>query len=84
LAEDAAAEGLARAFQHWSRVSRFESPAGWAYRAGLNWALSLLRRRRRESRRSIDDVVHLEEPDPTIYAALQGLDLNHRRVVVMR
>jgi len=49
LARDAAAEGMARAFQHWTKVSRYGNPAGWAYRAGLNWATSRLRKFRRES-----------------------------------
>ena len=43
LGREIAAESLARALERWDRVSRMDSPGGWAYRVGLN----LLRRHHR-------------------------------------
>lgn len=44
LAEEATAEAMAQAFQHWAKVSTYDSPTGRVYRVGLNWATSRLRR----------------------------------------
>ncbi len=48
LASEAVDEGMARAYQHWSKVSSHQNPAGWVYRVSLNWAISRLRKRNRE------------------------------------
>lgn len=50
LAEELANEALVRVWERWSRVSRLESPEGWAYRVGVNLGRSRLRRRRAEVR----------------------------------
>jgi RNA polymerase sigma-70 factor (ECF subfamily) len=44
-ADDATAEAFARAYQHWARVSKMTSPAGWTYRVAQN----LLRRDHRRT-----------------------------------
>jgi RNA polymerase sigma factor (sigma-70 family) len=43
---EATAEAFARAYQHWPRVSRMESPSGWTFRVAHN----LVRRRARRAR----------------------------------
>lgn len=48
LASEAVDEGMARAYQHWPKVSAHQNPAGWVYRVSLNWAISRLRKRNRE------------------------------------
>src|SRR3546814_10880547 len=58
LAQEATDEALARAYERWPTVSRLERPEGWIYRVAMNWALSILRRRRRSQHR-------LYEPDET-------------------
>lgn len=86
LAADATDEALARAFERWSMVSRLDRPEGWVYRVGLNWSLSVLRRRRRSPHRLYERPV-LDGPqpaDPDLHAALGALDVKHRSVVVCR
>jgi RNA polymerase sigma-70 factor (ECF subfamily) len=93
LGRDAASEGFARALQRWNRVSRYDNPAGWVYRVGLNWALSRRRRSRREvlvgdtgsdDRRAISPVLAPAVADPSITTALKTLSIDHRAVVVGR
>src|SRR5690606_3996846 len=50
LAHEAVDEAMARAFQRWNKVRSYENPTGWVYRVAMNWALSRLRRRKREVR----------------------------------
>lgn len=84
LAAEATDEAFVRAYERWSTVSRGNPPA-WVYRVAMNWALSILRRRRR-------GVHRLYEPpnddaavaDPAVHAALAELDPKHRSVVVCR
>jgi len=48
VAAEATDEAMTRALARWRRVSGHDSPAGWVYRVGLNWAISRWRRLRRE------------------------------------
>ena len=87
LAADATDEAMARAYQHWRTVRNHNNPSGWAYRVGLNWARSRMRRRKREVRG-----FRLEEragaefapSDPALATALAELPLPQRAVVVLR
>ncbi|MGE3621482.1 MAG: RNA polymerase sigma factor [Acidimicrobiia bacterium] len=86
LADDAADEAMTRAYERWPTVARLEKPEGWVYRVGMNWALSLLRRRRRRSEPLYDPMV-TDGPrivEPAIHAAIGDLDAKHRSVVVCR
>lgn len=85
LAADATDEAMARAYERWTTVSRFERPEGWVYRVAMNWALSILRRRRRSQHRLYepgDTAVAIRDPD--VHAALGELDVKHRSVIVCR
>lgn len=87
LGREATDEAMARAYQHWRSVSRYNNPEGWAYRVGLNWARSRLRRTKREVRGfRLDDkpATELVPADPMISAALEALPLAQRAVVVLR
>lgn len=85
LAEEATAEALARTYQHWERIRHYDSPAGWAYRVGLNWATSRLRRRRPLRLQDHDEGrADVSMFDPALHAALLGLEVDQRAVVVMR
>lgn len=86
LGRDAAAEGMTRALQRWRKVSSYDNPAGWAYRAGLNWARSRRRKLVRELQTSSPDRAGEAErgTDPQILDALCHLSLDHRAVVVGR
>lgn len=86
LAAEAVDEAMARAYQRWDRVSGFDNPGGWVYRVALNWATSILRRRRRapqpHAERGPTDVGPISEPD--VAAALSELPARQRAVVVCR
>ena len=87
LAGEATDEAMARAFQHWSRVSTLDSPTGWAYRVGLNWSRSILRRMRRQPPHWLaqPNTQHDAAPlDPSVTAALRELPPGQRAVVVCR
>lgn len=87
LAAEATDEAMARAFQHWARVSTLDSPTGWAYRVGLNWSRSVLRRVRRRPPQWLaqSNTQHDAAPlDPSVTAALQQLPHGQRAVVVCR
>ena len=95
LAEDAADEAMARAFQKWSEVSRFENPAGWVYRVGLNWSRSWKRSAQRRKRRE-EKVAHSDlrttsagtqvplSDSQVLIDALAQLSVEQRAVVVLR
>ena len=88
LGRDAAAEGFARALQRWPKVSRYDNPAGWIYRVGLNWARSRRRKTRREAPESAgrnhEGSTDLLVVDPQIQVAIDRLSSEHRAVVVAR
>ena len=89
LARDAASEGFAKALARWNRVGRYDNPAGWIYRVGLNWGRSRWRRSRREvSEHATNDVerpaADTEPSDPRVIPALRQLSVDHRVVVVAR
>ena len=86
LAAEAVDEAMARAYQRWDSVGRYDSPGGWVYRVALNWSTSVLRRRRRPLPAVHDigptDVGPIDEP--AVAAALAELDVRQRAVVVCR
>jgi RNA polymerase sigma-70 factor (ECF subfamily) len=85
LAVDATDEALARAYERWPKVSMLERPEGWVYRVGLNWATSVLRRRRNHQR--LYTAMPIDSPvisDPAVHASIAELDIDHRAVVVCR
>ncbi len=85
VAAEAVDEAMARAYERWPTVSRLDRPEGWVYRVAMNWALSILRRRRRSEHRLYDpgsDTTAVSDPD--LHAALGSLDAKHRAVIVCR
>jgi DNA-directed RNA polymerase specialized sigma24 family protein len=49
LAAEAVDEAMIRAYRRWRSVRDYHNQAGWVYRVGLNWAVSQLRKTRRET-----------------------------------
>lgn len=86
LAEDAVNEAMVRAYERWERVAGLESPEGWVYRVAVNWATSRLRRRKFLSTSSVPDLASDTQhvADPKVFAAIRGLPLRHREVIVAR
>lgn len=87
LATEATDEAMARAYQRWDHISSFESPEGWTYRVGLNWARSVVRRRRRFQVVALPDDLEgsvAEMGDPALRRALGRLPVDQRAVIVCR
>ena len=85
LAADAVDEAMARAYQRWSAVSRYDNASGWVYRVALNWAISHLRRRRRRTAPLLQGQTGEPQlPDPVLAAAVRSLPVAQRSVVVLR
>jgi RNA polymerase sigma-70 factor (sigma-E family) len=88
LAEDLVAEGFARAWASWPKVSQHPAPRAWVLRTALNLRVSWWRRRRREVPLiGADRVVpppSTEGIDPSLMAALNRLSGRQREVVVLR
>lgn len=86
LAADAVEEAMTRAYERWRSVSGYANQEGWIYRVGLNWAISRVRKARRETvtdqppEQAGEDLV----PDPDLYRALGKLSVQARAVVVLR
>jgi RNA polymerase sigma-70 factor (ECF subfamily) len=86
LAADAVDEAMTRAFQHWRTVQNYDNQAGWAYRVGLNWARSRLRKRKREvlAERMPEEPTEVRFTDPDLDRAVKSLPVDARAVVVLR
>lgn len=86
LAAEAVDEAMTRAYARWAKVAAFDNPGGWVYRVGLNWGISVLRRRKRQTppgpRAEVVAAPHAAEP--AIAAAVATLDPDQRAVVVCR
>lgn len=85
LGNEAADEAMTRAYQRWRTVCEYANPVGWAYRVGLNWAISRKRRAKREvviavPERGIED----SDFNPEIEAALAEISIEQRAVLVLR
>jgi RNA polymerase sigma-70 factor (ECF subfamily) len=84
LAAEAVDEAFTRAYERWGSVS-LQNPPAWVYRVAMNWALSVLRRRRRSQHRLyLPEAADHPIADPAVHAALAELDPKHRSVVVCR
>jgi RNA polymerase sigma-70 factor (ECF subfamily) len=86
LAADATDEAMARVFQHWRSVQTYDNQPGWAYRVGLNWARSRMRKRRREVLTDVFPQASIEVrmSDPDLDRAVKALPLDTRAVVILR
>jgi RNA polymerase sigma-70 factor (ECF subfamily) len=97
LAVEATDEAMARAYPRWDKLRRYDNPAGWVYRVGLNWARSYHRRLARrlpfahpagpeqpEQPDQLGRIGSAGVADPEIRTALLELPLRQRAVVVCR
>jgi RNA polymerase sigma-70 factor (ECF subfamily) len=84
LAQEATDEAMVRAYVRWDKIRAYDNPGGWVYRVGLNWARSVRRRVQRALPFHDRPVVDATVTDPANFAALRGLDVGLRAVVVCR
>jgi RNA polymerase sigma-70 factor (ECF subfamily) len=88
LAEDLVAEGFARAWASWSKVSKHPAPRAWVLRTALNLRVSWWRRRNREiplvGAECASPPASTEGLDPSLMAALNRLSARQREVIVLR
>ena len=88
LAEDLVAEGFARAWASWSKVSSHPAPMAWVLRTAVNLRVSWWRRRRRElplvGADGVSQPASGQGIDPSIMAALNRLSARQREVIVLR
>lgn len=86
-AQDAAAEGLARALASWGKVQTMDNARGWVLRVTTNVALDMVRRGRRVT--GLPEIPGLDELDRAtlrvaLTEALSLLPARQREVVVLR
>jgi RNA polymerase sigma-70 factor (ECF subfamily) len=88
LAREAVDEAMVRAYDRWSKVSRYENREGWVYRVAYRWAIDRLRHRTRE-RRYLPRLASGSEPEmtaivePGLGRALSALSVEQRSVIVL-
>ncbi|MDY7105212.1 MAG: sigma-70 family RNA polymerase sigma factor [Actinomycetota bacterium] len=85
LAQDAADEAVARAYERWHDVSTMASPDGWLYRVAFNVARRRLRRRSLEARllrRGRPE--HAAPPAGELWLVVAELPERQRLAVVLR
>ena len=94
LAEDQLAEGFARAWASWRKVSRHPAPRAWVVRTALNVGASRWRRRSREVPLADHDASAPTSPGPAapsiagtdldVLSAVRQLPDRQREVIVLR
>ncbi len=88
LAEEAAAEAFARAYDKWSRVRKMASPNGWVYVVALNEVRGALRRRRLEhsqaARLRLGHAPPPPDPDDDLWRAVRNLPERMRLAIGLR
>jgi len=77
---EAASEAMAYAWEHWSRVSRMENPAGYLYRVGRSRTRRI---RRRTPMLPEVNVSRMPEVEPQLPAALTALSERQRVAVIL-
>ena len=86
LAAEGIDEALARAYERWGRIGRYDNPGAWVFRVALNWCRSAQRKRKREDLWSEppDRPYRDHEPQPELRRAIGRLPVGMRSVVVAR
>lgn len=84
LAREATDEAMVRACARWRKVKGMRNPAGWVYRVAFNWAMDQIRRDSRKGEFTTPLEWSLPTPRPDLAAALDGLPVEQRSVVVLR
>ena len=81
VGQDATAEALAFAWEHWDRVTASANPIGYVFAAGRNWARD--RTRRRTPRLPAIRTTEIPWVEPGLPGALERLSGRQREVVML-
>jgi RNA polymerase sigma-70 factor (ECF subfamily) len=81
---DIAQEAMARAYQHWRKVSAMDRPDAWVHRVATNLALSRLRRRRPEKLLTEPPSPQPAPLDDELLDAVRSLSPAQRSVIALR
>jgi RNA polymerase sigma-70 factor (ECF subfamily) len=85
LGNEAADEAMTRSFQRWRTVREYGNPMGWAYRVGLNWALSKRRKTVREIAIPVPERPMVDSGfAPEVERALGEIPMDQRAVLILR
>lgn len=88
LAEEAAAEGYAKAYERWPSVSTMQSSEGWVFTVGLNSARRTMRTRWRArvsaTLERAADTPRRFEIDDEVWQAVRVLPRRQREAVALR
>ncbi|NOX21475.1 MAG: RNA polymerase sigma factor [Actinobacteria bacterium] len=86
FADEAIDEAMSRAAANWGQIGIYDSPQGWVYRVGLNWARGIFRKRRREvlTDSFVDPGQESPKPDLDLLRAVGQLPTRQRSIVVAR
>jgi RNA polymerase sigma factor (sigma-70 family) len=86
-AEDLAQEALVRIYEHWTRVSRMDSPTGYLFRTAMNLHRSRLRRLQTAARKAFHlipaSATDAVEDRDELTRALDTLPLGQRQALVL-
>jgi len=81
---DVAQEAMARAYQHWRRVSAMDRPDAWVHKVATNIALSRLRRRRPGQLATEPPTPPPDTRDDELLDAVRSLSPAQRSVIALR
>jgi RNA polymerase sigma factor (sigma-70 family) len=86
FADEAIDEAMSRAAASWGQIGDYDSPQGWVYRVGLNWARGIFRKRHREVLTDcfVDPSQESPKPDLDLLRAVGRLPMRQRSIVVAR
>jgi RNA polymerase sigma-70 factor (ECF subfamily) len=89
IAEECTAEAFARAWLHWHKVRKMESPVGWVFIVAVNHARTLYRRKSRAEQvavklQPLSDVTEAEDYNEDLWHAVASLSPQARKAVALR
>jgi len=89
IAEECTAEAFARAWLHWHKVRKMDSPVGWVFIVAVNHARTLYRRKSRAEQvaaklQPLPDISAAEDYDEALWHAVSSLSPQARKAVALR
>jgi RNA polymerase sigma-70 factor (ECF subfamily) len=88
VGQDIAQEAMTRAYQQWSKVSRYDRPGAWVRRVLINSAIDAIRRRGSESKAltrlpTTSEAIVTDEPADELWRAVRRLPDRQRAAITL-